>query len=31
MAAAMKSVTETGIEVFTLSPTGQFKPPILSA
>jgi len=24
-------VTETGIEVFTLSPTGQFKPPILSA
>ena len=24
-------VTETGIEVFTLSPTGQFKPSILSA
>ncbi|HEX3888029.1 MAG TPA: type I methionyl aminopeptidase [Phenylobacterium sp.] len=24
-------VTETGYEVFTLSPTGQFKPPVLSA
>ena len=24
-------VTETGYEVFTLSPTGQFKPPIVSA
>ena len=24
-------VTETGYEVFTLSPTGQFKPPVISA